>query len=190
MRSVPLVVTALVVVTAVAGSLTATDQARAASPNRTPPPSLEKLEPKIAKLKPRVGDLRPRVKDVQLRTGEGRYSVASDVLFAFDSATLSPGANDILSNVADGLRESGAKRVTVTGHTDSVGSVSYNQRLSKRRANAVRDYLEDELDDPGIRYTAIGKGESQPVAANKKRNGDDNPDGRAKNRRVTVTSPR
>lgn len=109
------------------------------------------------------------------------------MLFAFDSAKLSPDAADVLASVVTGLRDADAERVAVTGYTDAIGSTSYNQRLSERRAATVRDYLRDELDDLDIRYPVVGKGESQPVAANTKPDGSDNPDGRAKNRRVTVT---
>lgn len=152
------------------------------------PVSTAGLEPRVADLVPRTTNLQPRVKDVKLRTRKHTYTVESDVLFAFDSAKLSPGATDILANVARGLLESGTRQVTVTGHTDSIGSRPYNQRLSERRASAVRDYLKSELDDPRIHYTATGKGETQPVAPNvKKTTGADNPNGRAKNRRVIVT---
>jgi outer membrane protein OmpA-like peptidoglycan-associated protein len=75
--------------------------------------------------------------------------------------------------------------VRIEGHTDSIGGASYNLKLSKERAASVRQYLIDR----GIaadRLTSEGYGESQPIAANNKPNGADNPSGRAKNRRVEL----
>ena len=69
-------------------------------------------------------------------------------------------------------------RLTVEGHTDSVGTDAYNQRLSERRANAVRRVLVDELGVEGNRVNAVGYGESRPVADNSTE------EGRAINRRV------
>jgi OOP family OmpA-OmpF porin len=69
--------------------------------------------------------------------------------------------------------------VIATGHTDSVGTDAYNQRLSERRAAAVKDYLVSK-GIPASKITTIGKGESQPVATNK------TAEGRQKNRRVDI----
>jgi outer membrane protein OmpA-like peptidoglycan-associated protein len=101
------------------------------------------------------------------------------VHFEFDKATLTPEAMAILDKAA-GLLASQAKVVVeVAGHTDNVGSDTYNQGLSERRAIAVKDYLESK----GItatRLTARGYGEAQPVASN------DTDEGRALNRRVEL----
>ena len=72
----------------------------------------------------------------------------------------------------------------IEGHTDSIGSDSYNQALSERRAQAVKAYLVSK----GISATRLsteGKGESEPIADNTK-NGRDNPEGRAMNRRAEL----
>jgi OOP family OmpA-OmpF porin len=69
--------------------------------------------------------------------------------------------------------------VVAEGHTDSIGSVSYNLKLSERRANSVRDYLITQ-GVPADRLEAKGFGKSQPVASN------DTPEGRAMNRRVEL----
>jgi OOP family OmpA-OmpF porin len=69
--------------------------------------------------------------------------------------------------------------VIATGHTDSIGTEAYNQKLSERRAAAVKDYLVSK-GIPASKVTTIGKGESQPVATNK------TAEGRQKNRRVDI----
>lgn len=102
------------------------------------------------------------------------------VLFASGKSTLLPIAQDKLSKVAAVLQQqSDDKRIVVEGHTDSVGSDDANLKLSQSRADAVRTYLVSQ----GVksdRITALGKGESTPVADNK------TPEGRANNRRVEI----
>ena len=77
------------------------------------------------------------------------------------------------------LNEYPTAKFTVEGHTDSVGSDKLNQKLSEERANSVRDFLIDKGIDAG-RLTAIGYGESKPIATNNTRAG------RAQNRRVEI----
>ena len=101
------------------------------------------------------------------------------VHFDFDKSTLRPEAKVILNQAASLLEQHERVVVEVAGHTDSVGSDQYNQGLSERRANAVRDYLVEQ----GIRasrLTAVGHGESRPVATN------DTAEGRQENRRVEL----
>jgi len=101
------------------------------------------------------------------------------VHFDFDKATLKPEAKVVLNEAAALLAKHERVVVEVAGHTDSMGSESYNQGLSERRANAVRDYLASK----GVkasRLTAKGYGESRPVASN------DTKEGRAENRRVEL----
>jgi len=78
------------------------------------------------------------------------------------------------------LREFPDQSVTITGHTDSRGDEDYNQELSQRRAEAVRDYLLANMSLSAALVTAKGYGESQPIASN------DTDEGRAKNRRIDV----
>ncbi len=75
----------------------------------------------------------------------------------------------------------------VDGYTDSKGSSSYNDRLSQRRADAVATALRRALSGAAPRLRTVGHGEEDPVAANQTEDGEDNPRGRAKNRRVTVS---
>ncbi|MQA79435.1 MAG: OmpA family protein [Streptosporangiales bacterium] len=142
--------------------------------------------PRVIELKPRVIDLEPRVRDVKPKVKKNVYTVDADVLFAFDSAKLSPDATDVLGDVVSTLRSKSAKSATVVGYTDSVGSTSYNKRLSAQRAKAVSDHLESKVGGSAT-FKAVGRGESDPVAENKKSDGSDNPAGRRLNRRVTIT---
>jgi len=106
--------------------------------------------------------------------------VLHGVKFEFDSAQLTPQATNRLDNVTSALDASQEVRFSIAGHTDSTGSAAYNQKLSERRAQAVKDYLVQH----GVnrnRITSInGYGESRPIADN------DTKAGRAKNRRVEL----
>lgn len=109
-----------------------------------------------------------------------------DVLFEFGKANLTSGARDKARDIADILtNQAKGRRVSIEGHTDSVGSDVANQTLSERRANSVAAALQNE----GVgrdRISTTGYGKRYPVAPNKNADGTDNPSGRAKNRRVEV----
>ena len=107
------------------------------------------------------------------------------ILFAFDSAQLSPVARREVERFALVLNHSRVLRrsVTVEGHADSIGSDAYNTELSRRRATAVAE----ELMAHGVRRDRVAVeayGERRPVAPNTHTDGTDNPAGRARNRRV------
>ncbi|HOW53489.1 MAG TPA: OmpA family protein [Syntrophorhabdaceae bacterium] len=103
----------------------------------------------------------------------------SDYLFATNSSTLLPGAYDEVQRVANVLRQYPETNIQIAGHTDSTGSDSYNQKLSERRAEAVKNALVGMGVSPS-RLTTIGYGESKPIASN------NNEGGRQQNRRVEV----
>lgn len=105
--------------------------------------------------------------------------VLRGVNFAFDSAQVDEPSKLVLQVAAEQLNKRPDVRVRVEGHTDSVGPEDYNQGLSERRANAVRQILVDNGVSPG-RLTSIGFGESNPIASN------DTAEGRALNRRVEL----
>jgi OOP family OmpA-OmpF porin len=119
---------------------------------------------------------------------ETSISLAADVLFEYDRADLSADADARLDQLADQLSDLGPRQVTIGGHTDDHGEAAYNQGLSERRAESVRAALDARLDDE-FTFEVAGYGEAQPVAPNQNRDGSDNPDGRALNRRVQVTFP-
>jgi outer membrane protein OmpA-like peptidoglycan-associated protein len=104
--------------------------------------------------------------------------VELDVKFDFDKAQVKPESYGDIKNLADFMGQYPQTTTVVEGHTDSVGSDAYNQGLSERRANAVRDVLVNQYGVGADRVNAVGYGESRPVADNA------TDSGRAVNRRV------
>jgi fibro-slime domain-containing protein len=114
-----------------------------------------------------------------------RLTLGADTLFAFDEATLAPTAQKTLKLLGPTIKKTGTHLVHIFGYTDSIGSDSYNQPLSERRARAVRDWLAAHGYVKSS-TTIQGFGKQHPIAPNVNSNGSDNPQGRAKNRRVEV----
>ena len=112
-------------------------------------------------------------------TARGLIVNISDVLFDFNKYTLKPGAREKMAKVSGILLAYPGLKIQLEGHTDSIGSEDYNQKLSEDRANAVREYLVTQ-GVPGNTVTAVGYGKSQPVASN------DTAAGRQRNRRVDM----
>ncbi len=114
------------------------------------------------------------------RIGEGiAVTFASGILFPFDSDQILPAGRANLDELARSLQRYPGSNVTIVGHTDSVGTDSYNMALSHRRAYAASAYLQSK----GIaasRITALGRGETEPIASNSTE------EGRQLNRRVEV----
>jgi outer membrane protein OmpA-like peptidoglycan-associated protein len=114
-----------------------------------------------------------------------RFLVGADALFEFDQATLTSDAEETLDALVPLLAKAGKHPATVEGHTDAKGSDAYNQTLSEKRAQAVKEWLVARGALPAT--TAVtGWGEQRPVAPNAKPDGADDPEGRQKNRRVAV----
>ena len=105
--------------------------------------------------------------------------IQADALFDFDKAVLRPDGKKNIDDALAKLKGVDLEMVIATGHTDNVGTDAYNQKLSERRAAAVKDYLVSK-GVASAKVTTIGKGESQPVATNK------TAEGRQKNRRVDI----
>jgi OmpA-OmpF porin, OOP family len=108
-----------------------------------------------------------------------KVSYSADAFFDFDKAVLKPGGQAALDDLVSRLKDINLEVIIAVGHTDSVGTDAYNQKLSVRRAEAVKSYLQGKGVESSRIYTE-GKGESQPVADNK------TAEGRAKNRRVEI----
>lgn len=102
-----------------------------------------------------------------------------EVLFAFDSAKLTPAAMATLDTVVEKLKGADVVGIKVDGHTDSTGTDAYNQGLSERRAASVVDYLASQ-GVPTDKMSSEGFGESKPVEDNGTK------EGRAQNRRVEI----
>lgn len=113
-----------------------------------------------------------------------QINLSSDVLFDFDKAELKPEADGELQKAADVIRQKGKGLILISGYTDSKGSDAYNKRLSLARAQAVKNWFEAQ----GLHqnYQTEGLGAANPVAPNTNDDGSDNPEGRAKNRRVEI----
>ena len=108
-----------------------------------------------------------------------KVTFAADAFFDFDKSVLKPEGKAKLDDLVSKVQGINLEVIVAVGHTDSVGSDAYNQKLSERRAQAVKAYLESKGIDKSRVYTE-GKGEKQPVADNKTK------EGRAKNRRVEI----
>ena len=92
-----------------------------------------------------------------------KFTFSAETLFAFDKADIRPEAAGILDDVVGKMnRYPEVELIIVTGHTDRIGSAAYNQKLSDRRAAAVRNYLVNKGVD-GNRVQSAGRGESEPV---------------------------
>ena len=143
---------------------------------------------KVLDLVFRVDDLSGKVQDLTVKETktEVRIDLAADVLFDFDKAEIKPAGSDSLKKVADVIREKGRGTVRIDGHTDAKGSDAYNQKLSQRRADAVRDWLVRKEHVTGVAFRTAGHGSKKPVAPNTKPDGSDDPEGRQKNRRVEI----
>ncbi|HET7111434.1 MAG TPA: OmpA family protein, partial [Gemmatimonadales bacterium] len=114
------------------------------------------------------------------RVGEGiLVTFDSGILFGFDSTVVRSEGRENLQNLADNLDKYPDTDLMIVGHTDSVGSDSYNQDLSERRAVAAANLLEADGVDRS-RIKTAGRGETEPVESN------ESADGRQKNRRVEV----
>ncbi|MFZ5806524.1 MAG: OmpA family protein [Verrucomicrobiota bacterium] len=128
----------------------------------------------LLRAKPATMLARPVFQPILLR-------LSSDVLFKFDSDAVLPTAEPILDQVAQLIRDALHARVTIEGHTDTIGKEDYNQNLSERRAHAVSSWLETRLSVSEQTFAVRGFGETRPIV-----NPNGNPDEQARNRRVEI----
>lgn len=145
----------------------------------------EKARQAAAKAESEKGQLRAQLLDqlnsiMQTRdSARGLIVNMSDVLFDTGSSTLKPSAREKLAKISGILLAHPGLTLQIEGHTDSVGGDDFNQQLSERRSDSVRDFLAEE-GVPGSSMTARGFGRTQPVATN------DTTEGRQRNRRVEL----
>ncbi|MDA8111830.1 MAG: OmpA family protein [Nitrospiraceae bacterium] len=134
---------------------------------------LEAKQEKIARLKAQLANLKAR------ETNRGLVLTLGSVLFGVNKATIKPGGIKNIDKLADFMKEDPHRNVMIEGYTDNTGSRDYNQTLSEKRAEAVRDALVDKSID-SQRIVTKGFGEDYPVASNK------TAAGRQQNRRVEI----
>jgi len=114
----------------------------------------------------------------QVRVEEREVVILEKIHFALDSAEILPESFPLMREIAEALRgHPDIRLVEIQGHTDDQGTIAYNESLSQRRAQSVKDWLV-EHDVEESRLEARGYGESDPIAPN------DTAEGRARNRRV------
>lgn len=144
---------------------------------------LEKTKAELAEREAEARNLRMQQELARLAATKseqrGLVVTLPGIFFDTGKATLKAGAKNTLAKIADQLKGDGDVRISIEGHTDSVGSDEKNMTLSEKRANAVRDYLVN-TGLPADRVSASGKGEADPVASNK------TAAGRLQNRRVEL----
>ncbi|MFE6196513.1 OmpA family protein [Streptomyces sp. NPDC057838] len=139
---------------------------------------------------PKVLDIKQVVED---QSGDERredtnadvkFALQAEVLFGKDSAKLSAQSKARISAIAEEIKAQNATKIRVFGFTDNLGSSAHGDVLSRQRADAVQNVLDQELTDANVTYEVRGYGEQYPIADNSTESG------RKKNRRVEVSFPR
>jgi OOP family OmpA-OmpF porin len=113
-------------------------------------------------------------------------SMTLHILFDYNKAIIKEQAYSELKEGINFVKRYPGSQIEVAGHTDNIGTPQYNQTLSEKRAEAVREYLIREGGANPAKISSVGYRDLYPVAPNQKPDGRDNPDGRAQNRRVEI----
>jgi OOP family OmpA-OmpF porin len=170
---------AVLVAVAFAGACATTEEPKPAPKPEPLPTPVPKPEPKPAPPPPQP-EPKPQPKpEAKPKPVAEKITFAADVLFDFDKSVIKPEGRSKLDDLAAKVKGINLEVVIAIGHADSIGSDEYNQRLSVRRAESVKAYMNSKGIEANRVYTE-GKGEKQPVANNR------TADGRAKNRRTEI----
>ncbi|PZT76377.1 OmpA family protein [Streptomyces sp. AC1-42W] len=139
---------------------------------------------------PKVLDIKSVIEDLggeerrEDTNADIKFALQAEVLFGKDSAKLSGEATGRINAIAEEIKKQDARKVRVFGFTDDLGSAEHGDVLSKKRAEAVHNVLDEALGGTGITFEIRGYGEDYPIASN------ENEEGRRKNRRVEVSFQR
>lgn len=115
----------------------------------------------------------------------GEKIILNNIFFEFDSDEITANSRVELAKLERLMKNNPSVKIEISGHTDSKGSDTYNQKLSQKRAEAVVKYLVDRGIDAS-RMIGVGYGETRPIAINTNEDGSDNEEGRAMNRRIEL----
>ncbi|MEU6681542.1 OmpA family protein [Streptomyces sp. NPDC046832] len=140
-------------------------------------------EPKVLDIKSVIEDQGGEERREDTNT-DVKFALQAEVLFGKDSAKLSGEAKVRISAIAEEIKTQNATKIRVFGFTDNLGSSAHGDVLSRKRADAVQNVLDQELTDSDVTYEVRGYGEQYPIADNSTETG------RKKNRRVEVSFPR
>jgi outer membrane protein OmpA-like peptidoglycan-associated protein len=126
-------------------------------------------------------DLAAKVTDAEIR-----IDLSADVLFDFDKADIKKEAEPSLQKLATVITANPGAAIAIDGHTDARGADAYNQKLSEARAASVKQWLVTNSQVNAATISTRGLGRTRPIAPNAKPDGTDDPQGRARNRRVEI----
>lgn len=118
--------------------------------------------------------------DAEVKWDIDTISLSQDLLFDLGSSQLNKKSDYLLDSLSQLLMSYENVKVRIVGHTDNIGSLQSNIILSQRRADSIREYLQEHVDQTGVIYYTRGRGETMPIANNDTRKG------RARNRRVEI----
>ena len=130
----------------------------------TPAMAIAECDPDLVKKEAPAAATTPAA--VPPKPAQEKVSLAADALFDFDKAVLRPEGKAKLDELAAKVKDIKLEVIIAVGHTDRIGSDKYNQKLSEKRAAAVKDYLVSKGIEPNRVYTE-GKGKKQPVTGDK-----------------------
>ena len=135
--------------------------------------------PRLPRRRPLPAPAPPPAPAPAAKPAAQKVTYAADTFFDFDKYVIKPEGKAKLDDLVGKTKGIALEVIIAVGHTDSIGTEAYNQGLSERRANAVKDYLVSKGIEKNRVYTE-GKGEKQPIASNS------TAEGRAKNRRTEI----